>query len=299
MEKIAILGFGKLGRCLADVLSKENYQVVGWDVMETGDPRQVKSLTEVLNETTAIFLALPSEHFKKGLESLGPLDPSTLLVTFTKGFVASGDTLPYELVRRIYLTNPTAVVSGPMLSEELSMGLPTRAVVAADDDDASEKIKELFSGTVLTLEISDDWIGVSLLGILKNVYALVLGLGEGLSFGSNFKSVLTLMALREMENIVKEKGGQPETVYTPAGISDFLTTAYSPQSRNFTYGFRFARGEDLTGIMAEGIVNLEQTVRYVGDLASYPLLGTIKDIFSEDRPAKGSLVRLITGVDRF
>lgn len=251
-NKITIIGFGKLGQALANILEKKGgCKVRSWDVVETGDPRHVSSLKEAISKSSLILFCVPSKFFGESVLKIGKLQPEVILVSCTKGFDGTSLKFPFEVLKEFYPGNTIGVISGPMLSEELEEKLPTRATNAGDNPPEIKEVVDLFSGPNLILELSEDLIGVSILGILKNIYALALGLADGLELGSNFKSCLTLRSLREMELILIKTSAKKESLLSPAGLSDFLTTGYCPKSRNYTYGFKKARKESLEGIMAE------------------------------------------------
>ena len=206
-EKIAIIGFGKIGQAFADILDekKEWCRTCGWDVVETKDPRQVGDIKEAKKDASIIILAIPSRHFGEGAKYLGEVDKNTILISATKGFDASTKKLPIEVLHDTYPKHASGIISGPMLSEELREGFPTRATLAGKNKKRLKEVQELFDGTNLTLEISEDWVGVSLFGILKNIYALATGLSDGLGLGSNFRSCVALQAIREIEEISKKR----------------------------------------------------------------------------------------------
>lgn len=293
-KKVTIVGFGKLGQSLATVLSaKKDLQVFGWDVVQTNHPLQHKNLEELLPESLAVIVAVPSEHFANCSTLLKSVNKSTILVSCTKGIDPKTNKLPYEILKESFPQNPIAVVSGPMLSEELENNLPTVASIASDKEINVKEAVELFSETCLSLVYSNDPIGTSLLGILKNVYALSLGLSDGLGMGSNFKSCLSLIALTEISNILEVCGGNKNSILSPAGVSDFLTTGYSEKSRNYSYGFKFGKGENLEGIMAEGVKNIANVGARVGNTSDFKLFNGIKSIFLEKAPVKEALVHVV------
>ncbi len=283
-NKIAIIGFGKLGQAIANILEKkkENCKVCSWDIVETGDPRQIPLLSDAVTGSTIVFFSVPSKFFRESVSTVGYLTSETILVSCTKGFDAPLLKFPFEVLKEFYPRNTIGVISGPMISEELEKNLPTRATIASDNPAKIKKVVDLFSGTNLTLEPSEDLVGISLLGILKNIYALALGLSDGLNLGFNFKSCLTLQSFQEMELIIVKSGGKKESLMSPAGIADLLATGYCPKSRNYTYGFKKARGESLEGIMAEGFTNIENVISKAGNVEEYMLLKMIKGIFLDD-----------------
>ncbi len=290
--KISIIGFGKLGRALADILSvkKGEVSVVAWDIIKSGDHRQVEDITEAVKGSGILIFAVPSANFYKSAVSIGLISSKIILVSCTKGFDGKTGKFPFEILQQLFPANPVAVISGPMLSEELSQKLPTVATLATSADNVFEAISDLFQSTSLHLVKSADLIGVSLWGILKNIYALALGAADGLEMGSNFKACLTLTAITETQRILQQFGGNKETLLSPAGLADFLTTGYSERSRNYSYGFRKSRGENLDDLMAEGVVNIKRVIEGVGDVDDYSVLKSIKHVFLEGADPKKTIL---------
>lgn len=292
ISKITFIGFGKLGIALADVLSakKETCITCGWDVVVTNDPRQVGTLDEATKDASVIFLCVPSEFFSESLKNLKHLSLDVFLISCTKGFDKKTNRLPFEVLRTTFPGNPIGVISGPMLSEELGNGLPTRAILASSNAAVAAEVQKLFFGSNLTLSISEDILGVSLLGILKNVYVLALGLSDGLHLGNNYKSCLALQALQEMQKIIVEKGGKAESIWSEAGVADFLTTGYSTKSRNYTYGFEKARNGHLSDVLSEGIKNISKVRELATPVSHFSLLSIIQKIFIEQADPKSNLL---------
>jgi glycerol-3-phosphate dehydrogenase (NAD(P)+) len=84
---------------------------------------------------------------------------------------------------------------------------------------------------------------------------------SGLALGRNSLAGMITRGLAEMSRLVAAKKGKPFTVYGLAGIGDLVLTCTSSQSRNYTLGYRLAKGETLEDItastpaIAEGVVN--------------------------------------------
>ncbi len=288
-EKIAFIGFGRFGQALASVLrQKDAYEIAAFDVEDSGDKCQLASASEALEGASVIFLVVPSAAFRSCIEKLSP--PNVPLVTCSKGIDPASKKLPIEVLREVFPGNPAVVLSGPMLSEELVAGLPASGTLGSSDSSAAKKVKGLFKGTSVSLETSKDEIGVSWCGVLKNVYALALGLCDGLELGDNFKSVLAKDALKEIGQIIKIAGGKSNSVMSYAGIGDFLATGYSSKSRNYSYGFALGQGGELSDALAEGVKNLENVEAIVGGKARLKLFSAVKAIFSEDAPPRETLL---------
>jgi glycerol-3-phosphate dehydrogenase (NAD(P)+) len=93
------------------------------------------------------------------------------------------------------------------------------------------------------VEESRDLVGVSWAACLKNVYAIALGMCDGMRYAMNTKAVLVTRALAEMEALLRSARAKPETVYGLAGIGDLVTTGFSPHGRNRRFGELICSGE--------------------------------------------------------
>jgi len=210
--KVVIVGFGKFGQTLADVLGVEDEcTVCGVDVDTKNDPRQVKNPWEAIQGAAVIFLVVPSACFSKGLEHLKGLRSNVILVACSKGFDGITGKLPFEVLKGRFPKNPVVVLSGPSLADELRQGLPTRVTLASSNTAAITFLQGLFSKTIIFPKAAHDMIGVSLLGILKNVYTLALGASDGKELGNDFKSILVQQAACEITAIVKINRGHEKT----------------------------------------------------------------------------------------
>lgn len=289
--KIAIIGFGRLGRALAAILSvkQDSLDICAWDVVETDDPRQKKTCEEATKDAAVVFLVVPSAFFEDGVNNVASyVGRGSVIVSCTKGLDGKSGTLPVSILEKRLSKNINAVLSGPMLSEELDSGLPTCATLSGRKTKELEKIREIFQNTSLELEISDDPLGVSWWGILKNVYALGLGLSDGLELGFNFRSCLALQAVKEIQAIIKSQKGKTESAFTYAGLSDFIATGFSPKSRNYSYGFNFAKKNPLGENLAEGLKNLP-AVFEIAEKTKPRLMFALKNIFTENSDPKNEL----------
>src|SRR3989338_844635 len=86
---------------------------------------------------------------------------------------------------------------------------------------------------------TSDVRGVAVAGVLKNIYALGLGIAHALGWGENQKGWFVSRALREMARAAELLGGTRETMLGIAGLGDLVATGFSPHSHNRTTGALF------------------------------------------------------------
>jgi glycerol-3-phosphate dehydrogenase (NAD(P)+) len=255
-NKILIVGKGELGTALNKVLSKnENNEVTLWG--EEPD----------LPKAEIIFMAVPTFAVEDVVNKCNKTqNKDTILVVLSKGL--KGSKTPLEIAQNNWL-GKLSLVSGPMIAEELSQDKVGYGLVGSESEQVIERLISLFNDTNLELSPTDDLVGLSWLGPLKNVYALGLGFVTGQGKGMNYKGAYVTQAVKEMAEIINGFGGQRQTAYSLAGLGDLIATGFSPNSSNFEYGRSLAqnekRGEDPEGISV--FKGLKQRIN-----KDYPLL---------------------------
>ncbi len=142
----------------------------------------------------------------------------------------------------------------------------------------------------LKVETTTDVVGLEYCATLKNVYAIGLGICDGVGFGTNTKAFIATLALKEMASIAETLGGAESTVYGLAGLGDLLTTGFSPHSRNRTLGEKLGAAGDWQHFLRSNTVEGVAACRAVAELIEgrdfrVHLLDTIHEVLFDDRPA--------------
>ena len=286
--RIAILGAGNLGTTLAVVLAARD--VALWTI-ESDVAREIRDhhrntrylpdvdlppglsittdLREALAGATVVLLTIPSKVVREVARQAGAIlattRPRPAVVSAAKGLEA-GTRLRMSQVVAAEMPAPlrprVLALSGPSVAAELSRGVPTAVVLAGRDQRLARSVRRALQTPVLRLELSRDVAGVELGGVLKNAYALALGLCDGLGLGLNTKAALVARALPEMARLGAALGGRRETFYGLAGLGDLIGTGLSDHSRNRKMGEALAR--DRTG--DEAIASIPGVVEGVGAL---------------------------------
>ncbi len=240
---VTILGQGEMGRALAHVLAARiDIHQERWDKNTSIVPDQ-RSLSVIVPASDIVFVCVPTWSARGVLQTIAPLlAPTTIVVTLCKGFEKETCTNVHDLfTRNLPSATPFVFLGGPMIAEELMNDLPTVALVTSANPHARAIITALFAHTVVATQESDDIVGATLSGALKNVYALGLGMSDGLNLGRNTHGILLTRAVEEMVRIVVALGGKRETALGIAGMGDLVATSSSAQSTNYSTGVRFAQ----------------------------------------------------------
>lgn len=292
--RVVMLGAGKIGSAIGRTLAKKRVRVDYWDALP-GKVKRQKALAETVPGAAAVFLCLPSWCLRDAGASIAPLlTGKTPVVSVSKG-LERGSLLASDGILHQVLPEgtPFAYLGGPLLADELLKGQPGVGVAASADPAALRRMKALFAGTRLKIETSDDVAGVVWSAILKNVYAIGLGMTEGLGWGSNARGWYTAKAIVEAGGILEDLGGRRETFHDTAGVGDFVATGFSPHSKNRTLGEHWAR----TGKApheSEGQVSLPALLKTLGARArKYPLLMALRATLIDRKKARAVFEKLI------
>ena len=251
-------------------------------ILPTGDLEYLASQCDV------IFPIVPSSHFRSMMKKLSPfLHPFHILIHGTKGLditMPKGETLETipelnrsqvktmsEVIREESVVLRVGCLAGPNLSRELAQRQPGATVVASPFQEVIQTGKRLLRNDRFQVYENNDLVGVEIAGVLKNIIAIASGALSGLGYGENARGLLISRGAVEMVYLGRALGGNTKSFLGVAGIGDLVTTCNSPMSRNFTVGYRLAKGERLNDILedmdevAEGV----NTIRIAKKCADY------------------------------
>ncbi|MBV9493998.1 MAG: NAD(P)-dependent glycerol-3-phosphate dehydrogenase, partial [Acidobacteria bacterium] len=273
--KLSVIGAGSFGTAMAMVAARCGNEVMLWAhdpkvataMRDTetnpvylpnipfGAPiRATSDLAEAAEFSDAIFMVVPSHHYRRVLTDLAQsLNKPVTVISGTKGIENETLERMSELTGAVLGPRLQAfgVLSGPTFALETAKGHPTAAVVASNDASFAETIQRVMSGTTFRVYNSDDVVGVELAGSLKNVIAIAAGVLEGLGLGHNTTAALITRGLHEISRLGVGLGGRPETFAGLAGMGDLVLTCTGSLSRNRSVGVALGKGKKLPDILAE------------------------------------------------
>ncbi|MEX0649453.1 MAG: NAD(P)H-dependent glycerol-3-phosphate dehydrogenase [Candidatus Andersenbacteria bacterium] len=291
---VAIIGAGHIGQAITQVLRpKENIQVRLWDTDASKVPDQ-QSLPQTLKGANIVFLCCNSWAARAALQSLSQhVSLEAVIASPIKGLEDNTLYTIDQIIRDVLPRNPLALVNGPMLSGEMMDDHPSFAMVASDNIQAREVLIEVFFGTTLHLQPSEDVHGTALAGVLKNVYSIGLGMTAAMEMGSNFRGWFVSQAVREMADIIQAQKGNRETAFEQAGLGDLVATGFSPLSRNCQAGQELVQsGECIT--VSEGAMSLPALLSLLNNTRSqYPIVDMLGSVVVEKQAATERLLALL------
>ncbi len=281
---VGVLGAGSFGTAISNLLA-ENQPVllyvrrpkVADEIRKTGkNAGQVlhpnisitTELEQVPQQCNLLFPVVPSEFFRSLIRQASPyLRPDHLIIHATKGLdvqLLPGEELQkLERISRDRVRTMSEVIkeesqvirvgcmAGPNLAGEIADGQPAATVVASKFEEVIREGQSALRSGRFRVHGNHDLVGIEMAGVLKNIMAIAAGILSGLGYGENTRALLITRGLAEMVYIGKALGADPRAFLGLAGIGDLVATCSSPRSRNFSVGYRIAKGQTLKEVLAE------------------------------------------------
>ncbi len=119
-----------------------------------------------------------------------------------------------------------------------------------EDEIVVRALQPVFHSGLFRVYTNTDLLGCELGGVLKNIIAIAVGMGDGLGAGDNTRSALMTRGLSEITRLGVAMGGRAETFAGLTGMGDLIATCTSPLSRNRHVGVELGRGRPIEEIIA-------------------------------------------------
>jgi len=260
--EIVFVGSGAISTALGNVLAlKQKYNItllsIEDEVVDTINETHInqkyfpnvslhpllKATTDknVLNDADIVFLGIPSNVTVNYVEdNKYYFNPKALIVNLAKGFGLDNKTIPQCLMRVI--SNEIFSMKGPSFAREIINNLPTGFTITSKKDKFFDMFRDIFEETSIYLDFTTDVEGVELASILKNIYAIIVGIVDAHFNSSNLRSLVLTKAINEMRYIISKFGGNETTLFNYCGFGDFSLTALNDLSRNRTLGLLIGKG---------------------------------------------------------
>ena len=327
-SKISVLGGGSWGTTTASVISRQCNAVL-WarDAQIVDEINQDRTNTRYLPDATlhpkltattalnvavehadAVLIAVPSSHFREVLMNALPDMPRDIpVISLSKGLEKGSRMRMTEIIRDVSPHSIPGVLTGPNLAREIVAGQAAASVLALEADDAALALQPTLNNGLFRVYTNQDVIGCELGGVLKNIIAIAVGMGDGLGAGDNTRAALITRGLAEMSRLGEALGGKGETFAGLAGMGDMIATCTSPQSRNRHVGMELAKGRSIEDIIdsmhmvAEGVKSAPTVIELAREKGiSLPISEDVYSVITGESNARGvyrGLLRVTAGAE--
>ncbi|GHV72455.1 glycerol-3-phosphate dehydrogenase [Bacteroidia bacterium] len=315
---IAILGSGTFGTALANVITPERevtLYTIESDVVEDININQRntkyfpnKLLGKNIHATDRfadiadadlVFVAIPS-HVLVNVFTQKQFRKDTIIVNGAKGF-AKENLLISRFLQKLLPENPVCAIKGPSFANELIFELPTAFTIASPTQEAYHKIVGTLRKDLIVTDYSNDIDAVEYMSVIKNVYAIVIGVVDAYYNSSNVRFLVFTKVLNEIRRLLQYFGVNPEILFYYCGIGDFGLTALNDLSRNRTLGLLIGRGffdANLpNSVLLEGVRAMNDIIGSISEKEqeNYLILHQMQLLLQNKIKVKNFLNRIIFG----
>ena len=305
--RVALLGGGSWGTTVASLVAR-NTDVKIWardaatvdeintqrtnskylpDAMLPDNLHAVATIEEAVNDIDVLVMGVPSQGFRGVLEEVQPhLRAWVPVISLTKGLERDTGKRMTQIIEEVLPGHPVGVLSGPNLAREIMAGQAAASVIAMEDEIIVRELQSVFRSGLFRVYTNNDVIGCELGGVLKNIIAIAVGMGDGQGAGDNTRSALITRGLAEMTRLGTAMGGREQTFAGLAGMGDMIATCTSPQSRNRHVGMELGKGRRLDDIIDEMVMVAE-------GVKSTPTVIALAEEYGVDMPIARDVYKVV------
>lgn len=275
-SRCAVVGYGSWATAIVKILL-ENGNTVRWHVRNPDvkahlvahrtNPKYLSQihfftdrltvtddLNGVVRDSDVIIFAVPSAFLSLTLE---PLDHRALdgkfIISAIKGIVPDGYLTVAEWFNQRYHVpyDRIGIVTGPCHAEEVALERLSYLTMVCKDLHTAALLGEKFANDYIRVSTSTDIYGTEYAAVLKNIYAIAVGIAHGMGYGDNFLAVLISNSALEMEHFLTQTFQADRNICRSAYLGDLLVTCYSQFSRNRTFGVMIGKGYSVKNAQME------------------------------------------------
>lgn len=266
------------------------------------------SIKDAVADIDVLIMGVPSQGFRGVVEQVKPhLRAWVPVISLTKGLELDTRMRMTQIIEEVLPGHPVGILTGPNLAREIMAGQAAASVIAMEDQIIVRELQAMFRSGLFRVYTNDDVIGCELGGVLKNIIAIAVGMGDGQGAGDNTRSALITRGLAEVTRLGVALGGRAETFAGLAGMGDMIATCTSPQSRNRHVGVELGKGRNLDDIIEDMLMVAEgvKSVPAVTALAAehgvqMPIAAEVYQVVLEHSTAKDAfrgLLRVTAGAE--
>ena len=314
--KTAILGAGTFGTALANAVNPESEVMVYTiesDVVEDINlhrknskyfpnkklPKHIKATGNFADIADAdlVFIAIPSSAIVDFF-STHQFKSGTILVNGAKGFALD------NILINTYISSKlpdchVCSMKGASFANEMIFEIPTAFTLAFDSPNTYQTIRSVLRDDLIVTEFFTDINSVEYLSLIKNVYAIVMGIVDAYYNSPNVRFLVFTKVLNEIRLLMKHYDVNPETLFKYCGIGDLSLTALNDLSRNRTLGLLIGKGffdvSISNNVTLEGVRALDNILLHIPETehTKYPIMQQMHRLLHNKTSVKSFIHRII------
>lgn len=325
--RFAVIGHGSWATALVKILT-DNRVAVDWYVRNDEVRNHIathrsnsKYLSEVhfytrrlklhgdvnsaIEDADIVLLATPSAFIKDVMADLTVSLDDKFVISAIKGIVPDQFLTIAEYIHDCYNLpyDNIGVLTGPCHAEEVALERLSYLTMACKSCDRAAELATAFANDYIRVNGSTDIYGAEYGAVLKNIYAIAVGMCSSLGYGDNFTAVLISNAAIEMAHFMEQTYPFDRNILASAYLGDLLVTCYSSFSRNRTFGQMIGKGYSVRAaqmdmnMIAEGYYAtacIRQVKARCGVDVNMPIADAMYEILYDKKSAAKEMARILS-----
>jgi len=241
----------------------------------------IQESDNILKGSDYIFFAVPSGSLRSVLNSLDSQLEDKKIISCIKGIEYPSLKPMTTIIQEETGSDTVFCISGPNFAYELIRGVYSGITIGAPKK-YQRNIRSLIESPRIMFDYSENVQGVEFCGILKNVYALGMGILDGHITGENHRYTLLTLCFKEIKQILDEMG-HGELLDKFCGFGDFLLTSLTDKSRNRTLGLMLGKNIQLSKrstITVESLRSIK-AIKRLTDNMDLPILELVHETLQD------------------
>ena len=323
--KFGVIGSGSWGTALIKILS-ENNDEINWYIRNKHNidfisnnfhnPNYLSSvelklkklkisenINDIVSNSDVIIIAVPSEYVNAEMKKIKVNISDKIVICGLKGLVPETNLLFSEHMQKHFSVSKDnfLVIGGPCHAEEVALEKLSYLTIGSSNLNLCKLISEKFQCKYINVKSSDDVIGIEYASMLKNIFALAVGISNGLGYGDNYQSVLVSNSIKEMKRFISKRHKIKRNINNSAYLGDLLVTGYSSFSRNRMFGNMIGNGYTVRAaqlemkMVAEGYIATKKAYLLNEESdkkAKTPIIDAVYNILYKKRSARKIFIEL-------
>ena len=285
--KVSILGIGAFGIALTKIIKKD-IKISMWtnfeDELKSVELKRenpivlpgvkidskielTTDMKKSVKNADVIFIAVPAVAVREVSNLLKDhITKEQTICILTKGIEKTTNMFMFDIVKETINTENICILAGPSFAVDVASAANIGISLASENDDQKQKVENVLSNANLCITKTTDVIGVEISSAIKNIFAIICGMVDGKKESDSTKAAVLTILLNDFRLAMGVLGGRETTIYSFAGIGDFLLTCMCSKSRNYSFGKLLGQGMNLQEALnnmqvktIEGLYTLDAT----------------------------------------
>lgn len=275
-SRCAVIGHGSWATALVKVLTMNELKV-GWYVRNSEVKESLQNeghncrylsdldfdmsriqlsddVNTIVSAADILFLVTPAAYLKDYLSDLQVPLKEKMVVSAIKGIVPDEKMFVTDYLKQRYNLSDSQLcfVCGPTHAEEVGHGQLTYMSLACSNVGNARVVGEKLQTAFLRVNYLKDMHYLEHSSVMKNIYAVMVGMAVGMGYGDNFIAVLVANCIKEMYFLLDPQSVYELTKFNPSNFfGDLLVSCYSSHSRNRQLGMLIGRGNTVKTALNE------------------------------------------------